>query len=118
MNPGGGLLEKFKDEVLQKYKVEDSARETYRGRGAPSEWRTVRRVNEYQSRKWGGDCWARIFSGFREYILQRKQGMQEGQTEEENQQQRMRIMKEVTRNIRAKGRKYANSSWWVSEFSG
>ena len=43
--------------------------------------------------------------------------MQEGQTEEEEmrQQQRMKVMKDMTRKNRAKGRMDANSSWWVSQ---
>ena len=57
------------------------------------------------------------FSWLRECILQRKQGMQEGQTEEEEmrQQQRMKIVKEMTREIRAKGIMDANSSWCASD---
>ena len=49
--------------------------------------------------------------------MQRKQGMQEGQTEREEmrQQQRMKVMKDMTRKIRAKGRMDANHSRWVSE---
>ena len=66
----------------------------------------------------GEDCWTIIFSWFREYNLQRKPGIQEGSTEEEEmkQQQRMKVMKDMGRKIRAKGRKDANNSWWVSEF--
>ena len=80
----------------------------------------VQRVSKYQPRKCGEDCWARIFSCFKEYNLQRKQGMHEGQTEKEEmrQQQRMRVMKDMTKKIRAKGRMDANHSyhsWWVSE---
>ena len=56
----------IEEEVLNNYKVEDSKREAYRGRGAPLEWSTVRRSNKYRHRKWCEDCWARIFSWFRE----------------------------------------------------
>ena len=61
---------------------------------------------EYQPRKQLEDCWARIFSRLREYFLQRKQGMQESQTEKEEmrQQQRMKIMKDMTNKIRSKGK--------------
>ena len=54
----------------------------------------VRRINKFQPRKWGADCWARNLSWFREYILQRKQGMQKGSTGEEEmrQQQRMKVI--------------------------
>ena len=65
----------------------------------------VQRVKKYQPRKCGEDCWARIFSCFKEYYnLQRKQGMHEGQTEKEEmrQQQRTRVMKDMTKKIRAK----------------
>ena len=48
--------------------------------------------------------------------MQRKQGMQEGQTEKEEmrQQQRMKVMKDMTKKIRSKGRVDVNNSWWVS----
>ena len=108
---------KIEEEVLDKYKVVDSKREVYRGRGAPPEWRLVRRSQKYRLRKWSEDCWARIFSWIREYNLQRKRSMQEGSTEEEemNQQQRMKAMKDMTRKTKAKGRMDASNSWWVSE---
>ena len=38
----------------------------------------------------GEDCWARIFSWFREYDLQRKQGVQESQTEKKEMRQQQR----------------------------
>ena len=43
--------------------------------------------------------------------------MQEGQTEEEEirQQQRMKVMKEMTSTIKIKGRMDANKSWWSSD---
>ena len=43
--------------------------------------------------------------------------MQEGQTEkgEMRQQQRLKVMEEMTKKIRSKGRMDANNSWWVSE---
>ena len=43
--------------------------------------------------------------------------MQEGSTEEEEmkQQQRIEVMKDMTSQIRAKGRLDANNSWWVRE---
>ena len=69
--------------MLEKNKVVVSKRGSYKGRGEPPEWRMVQRVKEYQPRKWCEDYWARIIPWFRECLLQRKQGMQEGQTEEE-----------------------------------
>ena len=37
------VTERIEEEVLDKYKVEDSRREAYRGRGSPLEWRLVSR---------------------------------------------------------------------------
>ena len=39
---------KIEGEVLNKYKVEDSKREAFKGRGAPLEWRRVRRCKKYR----------------------------------------------------------------------
>ena len=54
---------------------------------------------------------------FREYILQRLRSRQEDLTEGEEmkQQQRMMIMKDVTKRIRSKGRMDAENRWWVTE---
>ena len=71
-----GNMRKIEEEILGKYKVEDSKRGAHRGRGEPLEWRMVLTGKKYQPRKRGEDCWARIFSLFREYDLQRKQGTQ------------------------------------------
>ena len=60
-----------------KYKVEDSKRGAYRGRGSSLEWRRVRKSRKYRIRKWREDCWARIFALFRENNLQRLQIMHE-----------------------------------------
>ena len=111
------IAENIEDEVLENTRWRIAKREAYRGRGVPSEWRMVRRIKKYQLRKWSEDCWARIFSWFREYNLQRKQGLQEGQTgkEEMRQRQRMKVTKEMLRKIRANGRTDANNSWWVSD---
>ena len=62
------------DEVLDKYKIENSNREACRGRDAPLKWRRVRRSEKYRIRKWREDCWARIFALFREYNLQQTGG--------------------------------------------
>ena len=63
------------------------------------------------------DCWARIFSLFKELNLQRPQSKQEESTEEEEmkQQQRMATMKDLIRKIRSKGRMDAKSRWWFAE---
>ena len=77
------LAEKMEEEVLDKYKVEDSKREAYRGRGSFWDWRRVRRSKKYRIRKLREDCLARIFASFREDNLQRRQSMHELSTEEE-----------------------------------
>ena len=64
------------------YKVEDSKRGAYRGRGASLEWRRVRRSRRYRIRKLGEDGWARISSLLREHNLLRLQSVHEGTTEE------------------------------------
>ena len=50
------MLEEFggknEAEVLDKYKIEDSKREAFVGRGAPLEWRRVRKSKKYRIRKW------------------------------------------------------------------
>ena len=67
------LVERMEEEVLDKYKVEDSKRGASKGRGAPLEWRRVRRSKKYRASKWREDCWARVFSLFREKTLQHLQ---------------------------------------------
>ena len=42
----------MEEEVLDKYKVEESKREAFTGRGAPSEWRRVRKNKKYFIKKW------------------------------------------------------------------
>ena len=88
------LAERMEEEVLDKLQVEESKREAFRGGGAPSDWRTVRKNKTYRIRKWGEDCWARIFL-LKKYNLQRPQCKQEKSTEEEGmkQQQRMVFLK-------------------------
>ena len=46
------LKEWKEEEVLDKYKVEESNKEAFRGRGAPLEWRKVRKSKKYRLRKW------------------------------------------------------------------
>ena len=98
------IAEKVEEEVLNKYKVEDSKRGAYRGRGISLEWRRVRRSKTYRIRNWSEDCWARIFSRLGEYHLQHIQSMKEGLTEEEEmkQQQMMKVIKEMTRKSKKK----------------
>ena len=46
------MAERMEEEVLDKCKVEKSEREAFRGRGAPWEWRRVRKNKKYKIRKW------------------------------------------------------------------
>ena len=56
----GKLRDKTEDEVLEKYKVDESKRGAYKGRCEPSEWRIVQRAKKYQPRKWVEDCWVGV----------------------------------------------------------
>ena len=95
---------------MDKYKVDNGKRKAFRGR-------SVRKSRKYRIRKWREDCWARIFSLFREFNLRRLQIKQEESTEEEEmtQQQRMAIMKDLIKKITSKGRMDAKNRWWVTE---
>ena len=66
----------MEEEVLNKYKIKESKKEAFRGRGAPLEWRRVRKNKKYW-KKWREYCWEIIFSLFREYNLQRLRSKQE-----------------------------------------
>ena len=72
---------------------------------------------EISNKKVGEDCWARLFSLFGEYNLQRLQSKQEESTEEEEmkQQQNMMIMKDLIKQIRSEGSMDAKNCWWVAE---
>ena len=111
------LAGRMEEEVLDKYHVEESKKGAFKGSGNPLEWKRVRRSKKYRIGKWREDCWARLFSLFREYNLQRPQSKQEELTEEEEmkQQQRMAIMKDLMKKIRSKGRMDAENRWWVEE---
>ena len=111
------LAGRMEEEVLDKYKVEESMREAFRGRGAPLEWRRVRKNKKYRTRKWREDCRARIFFLFRAYNVQNLHCKQEESKEEEEMklQQIMVIMKDLIRKIRSEGRMDAKNRWWVSE---
>ena len=41
------LAERMEEEVLDKFQVEESKREAFRGGGAPSDWRTVRKNKKF-----------------------------------------------------------------------
>ena len=104
-----GLAERMEEEVLDKYKVQESKKGAFKGRGNTLEGKRVCRNKKYKIRKWREDCWARIFSVFREYNLQRLQSKQE------EQQQRMAIMKDLIKKIRSKGSMDAPNLWCVAE---
>ena len=101
------MCRKLLEEVARKYEVE------VRG----PEWRMVQKIKKISALQMKRRMLGKIFSWFREYILQRKQGMQEGHTEKEEmrQQQRGKVMKDMTKKIRAKERMDGNHSWWVCE---
>ena len=67
---GKELCGKILEEVLEKYKVEDTKKGAYKNRER-LEWRIFKRVHKYQSGKWCEDCWARIYAWHWEYSLQR-----------------------------------------------
>ena len=46
------LAERMEEEDLDKYKVEESKKNAFRGRGAPLEWRRVRGNTRNRIRKW------------------------------------------------------------------
>ena len=46
------LAEGIEEEVLDKYKVEESKKGAFKGRGKLLEWRRVRRNKKYKIRKW------------------------------------------------------------------
>ena len=110
------LAERKEKEVLDKYKVEETNKEAFKGSGAPLEWRTVRKKKKgkIQSKRVAR---GKNFSLFRQYHLQRQQSKQEDLTEvgEMKQQQRMAIIEDLIRNIRSKGRMNAKNRWCVSE---
>ena len=66
-----------------KYKVKDSKREAHRGRGAPLEWRRVRRSKKVQNKKVEGGLLGKNFR-----LVQSKQE-ELAEEEEMTQQQRM-----------------------------
>ena len=68
-------------------------------------------------RKWREECWARIFSLFREHnlqCLQKQAGGVNGRRRDEAAA-KMKIVKDLTKKIRSKGRMDAEIIWCVSE---
>ena len=56
------LVEEMGEEVMDKYKVEESKRGAFEGRGDPLEWRRVRKNKRYKIRDWREDYWTNISS--------------------------------------------------------
>ena len=110
------LAERMEVEVLDKYKVEDSKREAFKGRSAQLEWRRGAQKQERQNKKV-----ERRLLGQNLRLVQRTQlaatarqaggvGGRRGRDESAAV-----IMKDLTKKIRSKGRMDAESRWWVSE---
>ena len=109
------LAEREEEEVLDKYKVENTKKILLQGEVTP--WNGEGYAKTLKIGKWREDCWARIFSFFREYNLQRLQSKQEELTEEEEmkQQQRMAIMNDLIKKVRSKGSMDAKNHRWLLE---
>ena len=107
------LTEGMEEEVLDKYKVEESKRGALKGRGDPLVWRKVRKNERYKIRKCGEDCWARFFLVLR--IQLGAFAKQAGGVGERRRRERMKPVKNLTKKIRSKGRTDARNRWWVSE---
>ena len=56
------LAEKMEEEILDKYKVDDSERVAYRGGGFPLEWTRVWKSRQYRIRKKGEKTAGQEFS--------------------------------------------------------
>ena len=69
------LPEKFELEVLET-KVEVNKVRSIQRKRAAVEVKDGPEGQKYEPCQMGEDCWARIFSWFREYDLQQKKGMQ------------------------------------------
>ena len=65
---------------------------------------------------WCEDCWTRIFSWFMEYSLQRKQGMQEGQTEKK--EMRQQAAKNESHEIYDREIQIKNAEWTQTAVGG
>ena len=71
------------------------------------------RRSKRDRKKWREDCWVRIFSLIRECGMHRVQSKLEESAMK--QQQRMNIMKDLTKKTWSEGRTYAESRLCVSE---
>ena len=82
------LSETMEEEVLEKYKVEESKRGTYKGKSEPSEWRVVQRVKKVVTSE---VAWRLLGDDIFLY--------------------NMNSMADMTRKIKAKDRMDAKNSW-------
>ena len=100
------LAEKIEEDVLDKYKVDDSKRVAYRGRGSLLEWRCVRKSRKYKIRKVERRLLGKDFRFVQGISLAALENKQEESTEgEEMKRQRgMNIMKDMTKKIRSQAR--------------
>ena len=101
------LCERVERKVLEKFQERRGQERYVQGRGEPRECLFVKKEKETSTSQVGEACWAGNFSWFREeYSLQRKKGVQAGETEEEDikQQQRMEIMAGMMKKIKANDR--------------
>ena len=103
---------------MEKYKVEVNSTEAHEGRGSRrsggwSRWsKSINLANGVKTA--GRDS----FRGSGKMICSERKALQESQREkkeEMRQQQRMKVMTDMTRKIKPKGRMDARNSWWVSE---
>ena len=78
----GELAERTEEEVLDKYEVEDSTREAYRGRGKPLETEACWQKQEMQNQRVGRKLLGKNLRQDREYNLQRRQSVHGDSTEE------------------------------------
>ena len=87
----------MEEEVLDKYRVENSKRGAFRGGGSPLEWRRVRRSKKLEY-------------GSGERIVG-----QESSHFSEKRQQTMTVMKDMTKKFRSKEWMDAENRWCVAE---
>ena len=99
--------------------VEESTRELYRGRGSFLEWRRVRRSKKSRiRRKWGERLLGKNFCVVQENATCIVcQNTHEDSTKGEvmKRQERMKVVKDMTKKIRSKGWIDAENRWWVAE---
>ena len=113
------LAERIEEEVLDKYKVEESKREAFKGRGAPLEWRRVRGSKKYRIKEW-----RRRLLGKSLLFVQRekstafaKQAGGVGGRRRDEAAAKIDDYEGLTKKIRSKGRMDAENRWWITELN-